>query len=233
MQISNRFVLATSLCFASAAASIQPACAAFSVTAQTTSTAPSGVLPGVPTASGLLRPSLDDVQQTLTAMKLDRWKRGTVRTEAGDRIAQILRDIHDTLPSLLTTADAAPEAVSKQLPVSRNIDALYDVLLRVYEAARVSAPDDQIMILDKSLAGLNKARLAFDDGLQDSATSTEKQVSELQTKVKAQAAFTCPAPAPAPVCPKPAPPKPRRKPKPPTTPQAAPSSTPANAKPAS
>jgi hypothetical protein len=116
--------------------------------------------------------------------------------------------------------------MSKQLPVSRNVDALYDVVLRVFEAARVAAPPDQIAQLDQALASLNTARMTYDDRLQDSAVVVEKQVGELENTVKAQAAMKCTAPAPVmvPVCPPPPTPPKKRRPKPPatTTPQTAP-----------
>src|ERR1700677_2246086 len=92
-----------------------------------------------PAPSGLLRPALDQVQQTVSALKVEKWKRGNVRDQAGDHISAILRDLHATLPPLLDTADASPGTISKMLPVSRNIAALYDVLLSVVEAARISA----------------------------------------------------------------------------------------------
>jgi hypothetical protein len=171
---------------------------------------------------------LNAVQQAVNDLKLEKWKRGTVRNEAGDRIAAVLRDLHDTLPPLVTAANAAPNAMSKQLPVSRNVDALYDVLLRVFEAARVSAPPDQISNLDQAIAGLNTARVEYDDRLQETVVVLEKQVTDLQATVKAQAAFKCPPPPPpvVTICPPPPAPKPRRKPKPPT---AAPQTTPATA----
>jgi len=181
-----------------------------------------------------LQPSLDKIQQTLSDLRLERWKRGTVRDEATGKIGTVLRDLHETLPPLLAEANAAPGTVSKQLSVSRNLDALYDVLLRIFEAARVAAPAEQISPLDQALAGLHTARLAFDDSLKDSVAALEKQASDLQAMVKAQAAIKCPPPPEAPVCPAPAPaPKPRRKPKPPTpaapsTPAAATSPKPAS-----
>lgn len=176
-----------------------------------------------------MQPSLDAVQQVLIGLKMDKWKKGTVRTETSDKIALIIKDLHETLPPLMTTGDAAPGAISKQLPVSRNVDALYDVVLRVFEAARVAAPPEQIARLDQVLAGLNTARMAYDDRLQESAVTVEKQVSDLEGTVKAQAAIKCPVPAPVvvPVCPPPPTPKPRRKPKPPVT--TTPGTTPAPA----
>jgi hypothetical protein len=241
MRISNTVFLFAMICLAGAECTAQsPSSQPKQTPAQTPAASspaapanPSQVQPSPPaiqpnppaSASGpsaTLQPSLDTVFQTLTALKLDKWKKGTVRTEAGDKIAAILKDLHETLPPLMKEADAAPGTMSKQLPVSRNVDALYDVVLRVFEAARVSAPPDQITKLDQDLAGLNTARMAYEDRLQDSAAAFEKQMTDLQATVKAQAAFKCPVPpAPVvPVCPAPVAPKPRRKPKPPVaTPQ--------------
>jgi hypothetical protein len=196
--------------------------------------------PSTPIApSGILKPSLDKVQEAITALKLDKWKRGTVRDEAGENTKRILGDLQTNLPPLLTVADSSPERISNELPVSRNVDALYDVLLRVFEAARVSGTPDQIAQLGEALNNLSDARLAFDGRLQDSAISMEKQVSNLQSTVQTQAVNKCPALPPAaatPVCvaPKPTVRKPAKKPAPPaTTPQTTPSTTPASPKPQS
>jgi hypothetical protein len=136
--------------------------------------------------SETLQPALDAVQQTIGAIKLERWKKGTVREEAATNINAIQRDLQGTLPSLLKTADTAPGAPSKVLPVSRNIDALYDVLVHVVEAARVAAPGDQVADLQQALDSLEKARVTLDDHLQDSVTAQEKLVADLRSTVQTQ-----------------------------------------------
>jgi hypothetical protein len=190
-----------------------------------------------PTMSGILKPSLETVQQAVNALKLEKWKKGTVRDEAGENAKRILVDLQTNLPPLLTVADSAPEKISNELPVSRNIDALYDVLLRVYEAARVSAPPEQITQLDEALNSLSNARLALDGRLRESAASMEKQVSDLQSTLQAQDAIKCPTPKPAPaipfcIAPKPAVRRPIKKPAPPATPpQTTPPAAPVTPKP--
>jgi hypothetical protein len=82
------------------------------------------------------------------------------------------------------------------------VDALYDVLLRVVEASRMAAPDDQAGQLRDALANLGKARLALDDSMETAAGFQEKQLVDLRVTVQKQAAFKCPAPPPAPECPK-------------------------------
>jgi hypothetical protein len=173
--------------------------------------------PAIPPASTILQPSLDTLQQTLAGLNTGRWKRGSVRDEAIADINSIQQDMQMHVGPLLKDADAAPGALSKSLPVSRHVDALYDVLLRVVEAARMAAPDDQANALRQALVNLNTARLALDDSMETAAGSQEKQLVDLRVTVQKQAAFKCPAPPPAPACPAPAKKPVKRKPKPPAT----------------
>ena len=171
--------------------------------------APPAAAAPAPTASETLKPALVGVLQTLGSLKLDKWKRGSVREEAGSNIDTIQRDLEETLPPLLKAADAAPTTISKVLPVTRNIDAIYDVLVHVFEAARVSAPGDQIAQLQQAMDSLEKARIKFGNHLQDTAEAQEKSLVDLRTTVQTQQASlhaaaatppvtpTCPAPAPA------------------------------------
>jgi hypothetical protein len=153
-------------------------------------------VPPSTTVSGLLQPSLDTVQQTLGGLKLEKWKRGTVREEADANVADIEKDLQATLPPLVTASDQASGSVTKVLPVFRNIDALYDVLLRVVEASRVSAPAEQVTPLQDSLISLGSARRRLAERLQETAIAQEKQISDLKSTVQAQTAAARAVPAP-------------------------------------
>ena len=160
--------------------------------------APAGVAPAAPVAakpaapavpvSTQLQPALNQVRQTADSVRTDKWKRGNIRDEAAQNISQIVRDIDVTLPQMLRTADTASSSLSNLLPILRNSSALYDVLLRVVEASRVAAPDDQVVQLQQALVTLGNARLALSDRLQNSAVALEKQVADLQKIVQSQAA---------------------------------------------
>jgi hypothetical protein len=155
--------------------------------------------------SGILQPSLDTVQKTVEGLRLEKWKGGTVRTEATDNIGRILKDLHETLPPLLQLADAQSGAMTRLLPLSRNIDALYDVLLRVVDGSRIAAPAEQVMQLQQAQASLENGRQGLARRLQAEAEAEEKKVNDLEGALKAQATPVCPAPQPpaAPVCPAP------------------------------
>jgi hypothetical protein len=222
--ISSAFFLAVIFC------SLCPVTAAQS---STDGTPVQGAPSAPPAASGLLRPALDQVQQAVGALNVEKWKRGNVRDEARDHISSILRDLHTTLPPLLDTADASPGTISKTLPVSRNIAALYDVLLSVVEAARISGSAGELTPLEQALMSLGNARAALDDRLQGSAAALEKQEIDLRTTLQAREAVKCAVTSPpaTPACPAPAPVrKAKRIPKPPATPPQ-PSTSPANSAP--
>jgi hypothetical protein len=136
------------------------------------------------------------LEQTITGLQLEKWKKGPVREEAAANISSIQRDLESTLPSLLAAADQAPGAMSKTLPVSRNVAALYDVLLRVVDSARMVAPGDQFTQLQDAMTGLEKGRHGLDDQMQDRSTTQEKQIGDLQVALKTRPVPVCPVTPP-------------------------------------
>ncbi|MDR3739357.1 MAG: hypothetical protein P4L40_10095 [Terracidiphilus sp.] len=176
--------------------------------------------------SSLLRPGLDAVSSAIKTLKTDKWKRGSVRDEATQDIGSMVTDIQLHLPPLLSDADAAPTLVSKQVPVARNIDALYDVLLRVYDAARIAGPSEDVGALQQALGALSKARLSLYDRMTGDATAQEKLAADLRATAQKQAAALAAAPPLPPPCPTPAPKKKKTMKPSPSAPQKPAASTP-------
>lgn len=166
--------------------------------------------------SDILQRSLDEVRITVGNVKIDKWKRGSVRDEAGNNIDAIQRDLQGTLPGLLKDADSAPGTLTKVLPLSRNVDALYDVMVHVVEASRVVGTSENVGQLQQALTDLEKARVVLDNQIQQTADMQERQVVELRNTVQKQDASLRAAatPPPAPKCPAPVPAKRRRAAKP-------------------
>ncbi len=173
-----------------------------------------------------MQPGIDAVKQALTVVKVDKWKAaGPVRDETATNIGSIQRDLDGTLPGLLTAADGSPDSVTKVFPAYRNVDALYDVLLRVTTVGRLMAPSQESAALSQALASLDDGRRALADRMQAGAVTSEKQVVDLRAQLKAVPA---PVVAAAPVCPTTTTPakKPAAK-KPATKPAAKPATPPA------
>ena len=183
---------------------------------------------GVPanTASSILQPALLTLQQAIDSLHTDKWKAPVrLRDETDGNIRSIRRDVDTVLPPLLAESDKAPDSVVAGLPVLRNIEALYDVLLRVAIVGKTGAPAPQSAALDGAMSNLDDARRALGDRLQTVAAEKEKQVRDLQAALKA----VPPPPAATPVVASaPAPEKkrtPRKKPAP--KPVASPTARPA------
>ena len=112
--------------------------------------------------STILQPSLAILRTALSSLRVDRWKASSaIRDDAASNVGSIQRDLQSTLPDLLAAADAAPNSAAKALPAYRNIEALYDVLLRVDAAARLAAPTDQMSAIDQAVARLDDGRRAL------------------------------------------------------------------------
>jgi len=150
----------------------------------------SAPVPAPATASSLLQPSLDQLRQSLSGLRLDKWKApGPLREETNGNIGSITRDLDGTLPGLLMTADAAPRVVSKNLPVFRNVDALYDVLLRIVQTADLAAPDGEKQTLHAALSSLDSARRTLGDAIETAAVDSEQQLGQAQHRAAMQAAL--------------------------------------------
>ncbi|GGH06011.1 hypothetical protein [Silvibacterium dinghuense] len=136
--------------------------------------------PGVPPAGAvrvMLQPALDAVGQMIGTLDTGHWKApGEVREETDRNVASIQRDLSDTLPGLLAKTDAAPGSAAAAFAVYRNVDALYDVLLRVEQTAELAASDRETSAVSSALARLESSRRQLGDGI---ATWTQNQERDL------------------------------------------------------
>lgn len=176
-----------------------------------------------------MQPAIETLRQTIWILRPEKWKASdAIRQETSANIDSIHRDLTNTLPSLLTAADQTPDSVSRMLPAYRNIEALYDVLLRVVQVANLTAPKQQSAALDHARASLEDARRTLGDHLNSAALAQDQQVHGLQAALRAV------PPAAAPVaCPPPPPVKKHRtRRKPAKKPASAPASQPSHAAPA-
>jgi hypothetical protein len=163
--------------------------------------------------SSQVQPTLDLLLQGVSQVRLEKWKTSSsLRDDTDANLSSIRRDLTTPLPQLLATADGGPASVAAVLPLARNLDALYDVLLRVVERAKAFAPQQQSAPLEHALKNLEDSRRAVYDRLQTDAEDQDKQVKDLKAALNARPAPP-PPPAPAPVV-APAKPKPKAKAKP-------------------
>ncbi len=154
---------------------------------QTAPAAPqSAAPPAAPTEAA--RPALNRVSEAVAGLNVSRWKApGEVRSVTQRDIDSIQRDIASTLPPLLDRAAAQTASVAAYFAVYRNIDALYDVLLRVSETATLAGSQSDADTLQRAQTGLEGARRALGDAILAAANNQERDLTDLRA-VAAQAA---------------------------------------------
>jgi hypothetical protein len=161
--------------------------------------APAASAPAPTLPSAILQPSLAALELALGALRADKWKApGSAKETTQANIDSIKRDLQATLPALEAKADAAPGSLSEMLALTRNVDALYDVVLRVTDTADLAAPDAQRTAIDQALSGLLSARRTLADQMQSAALAQEQQVRDLQKQLNERLATTVPASLPPP-----------------------------------
>ena len=139
--------------------------------------------------SNTMRPALSQVAQTLSSLNIRKWKApNPVREEATSNVAAIQRDINGTLATLLQQADAAPTSVPAAFAVYRNVDALYDTLLRVVETAELAAPDNESNQLEATLKTLENARATLGDAILSGTQSEQAEIVRLRNSLAAATA---------------------------------------------
>lgn len=149
---------------------------------QATARTPSSVI----LPSAMLNSVLSDVQNTTSSLNVSHWKAPSrVKQATQEDVGSIQRDIGDTLPGLISRADSAPAAVSPSFAVYRNLEALYDVLLRVSETADLAAPDNEASAVSSSLQRLESARSQMADAILNNSQHNEAQIVALEAAVKA------------------------------------------------
>ena len=136
------------------------------------------------TGSSTIRPALGQVAQTLNSINVHRWKApNPVRDAADEDVSSIQRDLNGTLAGLLQQADAAPGSVPAAFAVYRNLDALYDTLLRVVETAELAAPDNEQGQLESALKTLESARSSLGDVIQNGSQTQQAELMRLRTVI--------------------------------------------------
>jgi hypothetical protein len=159
-----------------------------------------------------LSPALANVQTTIGNINLSHWKTSSAtRSAIQQDVSSMQRDLNATLPGLLAQAEASgPGVLAPTFAVFRNLDALYDVLLRVTETAALEGSGSDASSLEDARSGLEDARAKLGVWLTQSIGAQDAQIARQQALPPRPAAAPAP-PAKIVVDDGPENPKPRKK----------------------
>ncbi len=100
----------------------------------------------------------------------------------------IQQDLSHQLPGLFEQVQASPTSLDAQLRVMQNVDALYDVLVRLTMAADLAEKKTDAALLDSALDRLESARKAATGQLVQAAALQNQQLVQLQARMQENAA---------------------------------------------
>jgi hypothetical protein len=156
----------------------------------------------VPTVS--VAPDLDRLQaaasQTaidLGHLRIDKWKvDGESKRQAQANADSMQRNLTSALPGLISAVRAAPQDLSAEFKLYRNLNALYDVFVSLTEAAGAFGPRNDYEALSHQLETMDSVRHNLGDTIERLTSSTQSELSQLRSQVRAyqQTAATAPPP---------------------------------------
>jgi hypothetical protein len=130
-------------------------------------------------------------QADLAKLRIERWKTdGSSKKQALGNVDSIQRNLQEALPAIIGQLRNAPEDMPATFKLYRNLDALYDVLGSVVEAAGAFGSKDDFQGLSNDLTSFEGTRKQIAGRLENLAASKEQEIVRLRTDLKtAQAAI--------------------------------------------
>jgi hypothetical protein len=127
-----------------------------------------------------------EITQTLDTTHWQKWKLKPEQKDADDRaLTSLHRDLDQVLPPLLDAAQKSPASVPAGLAVYRNVNAFYNVLLRLEQTAEFIAKDDAEPLNDE-LARLEIVRNTLGDQLAQMARKQESDLTAARAELAEQ-----------------------------------------------
>jgi hypothetical protein len=142
-----------------------------------------------PAFSESLRPALQQVGNSVGQINIDRWKLSqSWKAQLQSDANSIQQDLSHQLPGLFEQAQASPTALDAQLRVMQNVDALYNVLVRLTMAADLTEKKTDAALLDSAIERLEAARKTATGQIVQAAALQNQQLVQLQTRMREIAA---------------------------------------------
>jgi HPt (histidine-containing phosphotransfer) domain-containing protein len=150
----------------------------------------------------LVLPDLDRLQAAasqaaldLGHLRIDKWKAdGQSKQQAQANADSVQRNLTSALPVLIAAVRAGPQDLGAEFKLYRNLNALYDVFASLTEATGAFGPKNDYQALAQQLEAIDSVRRNLGDALEQLTSSTQSELVQLRTQVRAyrQAAAAAP-----------------------------------------
>ena len=129
-------------------------------------------------------------------MRIEKWKADSnSKQQAQGNADSVQRNLTTALPGLIANVRSAPQDVTSEFTLYRNLNVLYDVFVSLTESAGAFGPRNDYEALAQQLSVIDSVRRNLGDELEKLTASTQLELNQLRTQVrtlKQQAAAATP-----------------------------------------
>ncbi|MGD0929558.1 MAG: hypothetical protein ABR902_02805 [Candidatus Korobacteraceae bacterium] len=129
-------------------------------------------------------------------MRIEKWKADSnSKQQAQGNADSVQRNLTTALPGLIANVRSAPQDVTSEFKLYRNLNVLYDVFVSLTESAGAFGPRNDYEALAQQLSVIDSVRRNLGDELEKLTASTQLELNQLRTQVrtlKQQAAAATP-----------------------------------------
>ncbi len=137
-------------------------------------------------------PDLDRLQAAasqanldLSHMRIDKWKvDADSKRQAQANADSVQRNLTSALPGMISAVRSAPQDLSAEFKLYRNLNALYDVFASLTEVTGAFGPKNDFQALAQQLETIDSVRRNLGDALERLTSSTQSELDQLRTQVR-------------------------------------------------
>jgi hypothetical protein len=150
--------------------------------------------PAMPADLGSALSNIDQAAQAATgglkSLRIDKWKTDSgTKQQAQQNADSLSRNLTAALPGMIQQVRANPASLGAQFKLYRNLNALFDVMSTMTEAAGTFGPKSEYQALAGPLNTFDQARLALANRLENSTAQQDTETTRLRAQLQqAQAA---------------------------------------------
>ena len=139
-------------------------------------------------------PDLDRLQAAalqattdISHMRIEKWKvDGESKRQAQSNADSVQRNLTSALPGLIEGVRSAPQDLSAEFKLYRNLNALYDVMGTLAESAGAFGPKSDYEALAEQFQVIASVRRDLGDALERLTAATQTELTQLRGQVRAQ-----------------------------------------------
>jgi len=142
-----------------------------------------------------IRQTAQNIDADLGKTRIEKWKADSgIKRDVQGNVESVRRNLQSALPEMITQLSNAPEDIAASFNLYRNLDALYDVVGQVVEAAGALGSKDEYQNLSNDMSSLQSVRRTLGERMQNLAAAKESELTRLRNQVRTLQAATPPEP---------------------------------------